>query len=177
KLMGIACFGQMMAKKYKMRSVDLLVKTLTESETAKESAIDCISDEDGLERRMSGWESEEDADNEEFKPPEGVASQQFDLEEVVSEKRKRYGRSITRGASRSNRGRRSSIVRGIGADATCRFCEEDKEDSPHLLCDCPTLATMRYHHWGVDFLSKNQLAEKRVTEILRLTPKAKLMVS
>ncbi|KAK0156938.1 hypothetical protein PV328_012098, partial [Microctonus aethiopoides] len=96
KLMGIACFGQMMAKKYKMRSVDLLVKTLTESETAKESAIDCISDEDGLERRMSGWESEEDADNEEFKPPEGVASQQFDLEEVVSEKRKRYGRSITR---------------------------------------------------------------------------------
>ncbi|KAK0073414.1 hypothetical protein PV326_013446 [Microctonus aethiopoides] len=170
-----------------MRSVDLLVKTLTESETAKESAIDCISDEDGLERRMSGWESEEDADNEEFKPPEGVASQQFDLEEVVSEKRKRYGRSITRGASRSNRGRRSSIVRGknghrcktlgIGADATCRFCEEDKEDSPHLLCDCPTLATMRYHHWGVDFLSKNQLAEKRVTEILRLAPKAKLMVS
>ncbi|KAK0073696.1 hypothetical protein PV325_009359 [Microctonus aethiopoides] len=67
-------------------------------------------------------------------------------------------------------------IKNIGADTTCRFYEEDKENSLHLLCDCPALAIIRYHHWGVDFLSKDQLADKRVTEILRLTTKAKLMV-
>lgn len=101
----IAFFWQM-EKKYNLRSADSLAKTLTESETAKESAIDCISDEDDGLERMSGSESEEDADNEEFKPPEEVESEHSDLEEVVPEKRQRRERSITRGAGRSNRGRR-----------------------------------------------------------------------
>lgn len=65
---------------------------------------------------------------------------------------------------------------GTGADATCKFCEEDKEDSLHLLCDCPTLALIRYHHWGIAFLSRDQLVEKGVTELLKLATEAKLMV-
>lgn len=103
----------MMARNYSLRSVDEVVKALWESETAKESAVDCVSDEGENLERMSGSESEEDAVDEEFKPPEETEYEHSDLKEVVPKKRQRQRSSITRGAGRSNRGRMPSIVRGV----------------------------------------------------------------
>jgi predicted Zn-ribbon and HTH transcriptional regulator len=35
----------------------------------------------------------------------------------------------------------------------CQLCGYDKEDSLHILCDCPVLACKRYRIWGSMFLS------------------------
>ncbi|CAB3226699.1 unnamed protein product [Arctia plantaginis] len=58
----------------------------------KEAVIDYISDEDDNFDRISELESEEDADDEEFKRPVEAESENSDLEEVVPEKSQRRER-------------------------------------------------------------------------------------
>jgi hypothetical protein len=48
----------------------------------------------------------------------------------------------------------------------CRLCGRDKEDSVHIVCDCPVLACRRYSIWGCMFLKTEDLENVRVSSLL-----------
>jgi hypothetical protein len=50
----------------------------------------------------------------------------------------------------------------------CRLCGHDKEDSVHIVCDCPVLACKRYRIWGCVFLKPEDLENVRVSSLLSL---------
>jgi predicted Zn-ribbon and HTH transcriptional regulator len=48
----------------------------------------------------------------------------------------------------------------------CRLCGYEKEDSVHILCDCPVLACKRYRILGYMFLKPEDLKNARVSRQL-----------
>jgi hypothetical protein len=50
----------------------------------------------------------------------------------------------------------------------CRLCGYEKEDSVHIVCDCPVLAWKRYRIWGSMFLKPEDLQKVRVNSLLSL---------
>jgi hypothetical protein len=50
----------------------------------------------------------------------------------------------------------------------CRLCGHDKEDSVHMVCECPVLACKRYRIWGCRFLKPEDLEKVRVSSLLSL---------
>jgi hypothetical protein len=50
----------------------------------------------------------------------------------------------------------------------CRLCGYDKEDSVHIVCECPILACKRYRIWGSMFLKPEDLQKVRVSSLLSL---------
>ena len=50
----------------------------------------------------------------------------------------------------------------------CRLCGYEKEDSVHIVCDCPVLACKRYRIWGSMFLKPEDLKNVRVSSLLSL---------
>jgi hypothetical protein len=50
----------------------------------------------------------------------------------------------------------------------CRLCGHDKEDSVHIVCDCPVLACKRYRIFGCMFLKPEDLKKVRVDSLLSL---------
>jgi hypothetical protein len=50
----------------------------------------------------------------------------------------------------------------------CRLCGHDKEDSVHIVCDCPVLACKRYRIWGCMFLKPEDVEHLRVSSLLSL---------
>jgi hypothetical protein len=50
----------------------------------------------------------------------------------------------------------------------CRLCGHDKEDSVHIVCDCPVLACKRYRIWGCMFLKPEDLETLKVSSLLSL---------
>jgi hypothetical protein len=50
----------------------------------------------------------------------------------------------------------------------CRMCRYDKEDSVHIVCDCPVLACKRYRIYGCMFLKPEDLENVRVSSVLSL---------
>jgi hypothetical protein len=53
----------------------------------------------------------------------------------------------------------------------CRLCRHYKEDSVHIVCDCPVLACIRYGTWGCIFLKPEDLENVRVSSLLSLVAK------
>jgi hypothetical protein len=50
----------------------------------------------------------------------------------------------------------------------CRLCGYEKEDTVHIVCDCPVLAGKRYRIWGCMFLKPEDLENMRVNSLLSL---------
>jgi hypothetical protein len=50
----------------------------------------------------------------------------------------------------------------------CRLCGHDKEDSVHIVCDCPVLAWKRYRILGCMLLKPEDLEKVRVSSLLSL---------
>ena len=50
----------------------------------------------------------------------------------------------------------------------CRLCGYDKEDSVHIVCECPVLACKRYRIWCCMFLKPEDLEKVKVDSILSL---------
>jgi hypothetical protein len=50
----------------------------------------------------------------------------------------------------------------------CRLCGYEKEDSVHIVCDCPDLACNRYRISGCMFLKPENLDNVRVSSLLSL---------
>jgi predicted Zn-ribbon and HTH transcriptional regulator len=50
----------------------------------------------------------------------------------------------------------------------CRLCGYEKEDSVHIVCDCPVLACKRYRIFGCMFLKPEDLEKVRVSSLLSL---------
>jgi hypothetical protein len=50
----------------------------------------------------------------------------------------------------------------------CRLCGYEKEDSVHIVCDCPVLACKRYRTLGYMFLKPEDLKKVRVSSLLSL---------
>jgi hypothetical protein len=50
----------------------------------------------------------------------------------------------------------------------CRLCGYEKEDSVHIVCDCPVLACKRYRILGYMFLKPEDLENVRVSSLLSL---------
>jgi hypothetical protein len=50
----------------------------------------------------------------------------------------------------------------------CRLCGYDKDDSVHIVCDCPVLACERYRILGCRFLKPEDLENVRVSSLLSL---------
>ena len=50
----------------------------------------------------------------------------------------------------------------------CRLCAHDKEDSVHIVCECPVLACKRYRILGCMFLKPEDLENVRVSSLLSL---------
>jgi hypothetical protein len=50
----------------------------------------------------------------------------------------------------------------------CRLCGYEKEDSIHVVCDCPVLACERYRIWGCMFLKPEDFENVRVSSLLSL---------
>jgi hypothetical protein len=50
----------------------------------------------------------------------------------------------------------------------CRLCGYDKEDSAHIVCDCPVLACKRYRILGYMFLKPEDFENVRVSSLLIL---------
>jgi hypothetical protein len=49
-----------------------------------------------------------------------------------------------------------------------RLCGYNKEDSVHIVCDCPLLACKRYRIWDNMFLKPEHLQKVRVSSLLSL---------
>jgi hypothetical protein len=49
-----------------------------------------------------------------------------------------------------------------------QLCGYDKEDSVHIVCDCPVLACKRYRIWGGMFLKPEDLENMRGSSLLNL---------
>jgi hypothetical protein len=50
----------------------------------------------------------------------------------------------------------------------CRLCGYEKEDSVHVVCDCPVLACKRYRIFGCMLLKPEDLENVRVSSLLSL---------
>jgi hypothetical protein len=50
----------------------------------------------------------------------------------------------------------------------CRLCGYEKEDSVHIVCDCPVLACEIYRIWGCMFLKPKDHENVRVSSLLSL---------
>jgi hypothetical protein len=50
----------------------------------------------------------------------------------------------------------------------CRLCGYEKEDSVHIVCDCPVLPCKRYRILGYTFLKPEDLKKVRVSSLLSL---------
>jgi hypothetical protein len=50
----------------------------------------------------------------------------------------------------------------------CRLCGHDKEDSVHIVCDCPVLAYKRCRIWSSMFLKPEDLEKVTVSSLLSL---------
>jgi hypothetical protein len=50
----------------------------------------------------------------------------------------------------------------------CRLCGYEKEDSVHIVCDCPVLACKRYRIWGSMLLKPEDLEIVMVSSLLSL---------
>jgi predicted Zn-ribbon and HTH transcriptional regulator len=50
----------------------------------------------------------------------------------------------------------------------CRLCGYEKEDSVHIVCDCPVLACKRYRIFGCMFLKPDDLQNVWVSSLLIL---------
>jgi hypothetical protein len=50
----------------------------------------------------------------------------------------------------------------------CRLCGHDKENSVHIVCDCPVLACKRCRIRGCVFLKHEDLENVRVSSVLSL---------
>jgi hypothetical protein len=50
----------------------------------------------------------------------------------------------------------------------CRPCGQDREDSVHIVCDCPVLACKRYRTLGCVFLKPEDLENAKVSSLLSL---------
>jgi predicted Zn-ribbon and HTH transcriptional regulator len=50
----------------------------------------------------------------------------------------------------------------------CRLCGYEKEDSVHIVCDCPVFACKRYRILGCMFLKPEDLKNVRVSSLLSL---------
>jgi hypothetical protein len=50
----------------------------------------------------------------------------------------------------------------------CRLCGYEKEDSIHIVCDCPALACKRYRILGCTFLKPEDLENVKVSSLLSL---------
>jgi predicted Zn-ribbon and HTH transcriptional regulator len=50
----------------------------------------------------------------------------------------------------------------------CRLCGYEKEDSIHIVCDCPVLACKGYRILGYMFLKPEDLKKERVSSLLSL---------
>jgi hypothetical protein len=58
--------------------------------------------------------------------------------------------------------------RGHTKRQECQLCGYDKEDSGHIVCDCPVSACRRYRIWGRMFLKPEDLEKGRVSSLLCL---------
>jgi predicted Zn-ribbon and HTH transcriptional regulator len=47
----------------------------------------------------------------------------------------------------------------------CRLCGYEKEDSVHIVCDCPVVACKRYRILGCMFLKPEDLENVRVSSL------------
>jgi hypothetical protein len=56
----------------------------------------------------------------------------------------------------------------------CRLCGYEKEDSVHIVCDCPVLDCKRYRLLGCMFLKLEDLENVRVSSLLSLVTNAGL---
>lgn len=57
---------------------------------------------------------------------------------------------------------------GLAERRECRLCGDEREDSVHLLCHCPSLLHKRYRIWGRMFLNPPDLGTVRVVDLLSL---------
>jgi hypothetical protein len=53
--------------------------------------------------------------------------------------------------------RRHPYVMGLSNNPTCRKCGTEEETSVHILCECETLASLRYTYLGSFFLDPEDI--------------------
>jgi len=63
---------------------------------------------------------------------------------------------------------------GLTKEKSCRLCGEDREDSIHILCKCPSLVLKRYRFLGYMFLNPSNLHNMRANNLHRLAINAVL---
>jgi hypothetical protein len=72
------------------------------------------------------------------------------------------------GLSTVHTGRRAHLYKlGHTETQKCQLCGHDKEDSVHIVCDCPVLACKRYRIWGSMFLKPEDLKKVREGSLLK----------
>jgi hypothetical protein len=62
----------------------------------------------------------------------------------------------------------TKLTAGYTEGQECRLCGYEKEDSVHIVCDCPVLACKRYRILGYMFLKPEDLENMRVSSLLSL---------
>lgn len=63
---------------------------------------------------------------------------------------------------------------GLAKEKSCRLCGEDREDSIHILCKCPSLVLKRYRFLGYMFLDPSNLHNMRANNLHKLAINAGL---
>jgi len=69
--------------------------------------------------------------------------------------------------------KRYSYKLGFAKQRKCRLCVKESENSLYILCYCLTLSCKRYRFWGRMFLEPEDLAEKRVSNLVSLVSNTK----
>ena len=60
---------------------------------------------------------------------------------------------------------------GLAEQENCRLCRELKEDSIHILCNCPVLVCRRYNACGRMFIGSEDLNKVKLSSLLCLVRK------
>jgi hypothetical protein len=58
------------------------------------------------------------------------------------------------------------FILGLTNDPTCERCLEKDESVTHVLCDCETIAYLRFRHLGQFFTEPNYFYDSRISEVL-----------
>jgi hypothetical protein len=55
---------------------------------------------------------------------------------------------------------------GLTDDPTCGKCLEDDESATHILCDCESLAYLRFRHLGQFFMEPSDYYDAPISKVL-----------
>jgi hypothetical protein len=61
---------------------------------------------------------------------------------------------------------------GLVNSPECDRCKRASETASHILCDCETLATLRFRHLGRHFMKPGDFADISVSKVLQFVQSA-----